>query len=375
MSRILILTITAGEGHNSTARALKSSFDALGADCRVLDLYGFFWRFIRWAVNGGYLFMAAHMKRLFGMRYKSWSKNRRGGWRGKQLRFAHSLFARKFERYLREYRPDAVVMTHSLAGMMTDIIKNRGKVDDFRSVGIVTDFTLLAYWEECPSADALVIANHFIDGKIAEKEIDPDTVRDLGVPIDPKFAVCGDRAAAREALGLDGATPTVLVMSGSMGHGDMAKQIAELDALGGELQIICVCGRNEKELRRVEQIAEGARHRVLALGYVDNVDRVMDAADVIVSKPGGLSTSEAFAKRLPLIVVDPIPGHEVENSELLSAAGAAMIPGAGGVAECVSRFFADEELRASLCEAVERIRRPNAARDVCELVLSLVDGE
>lgn len=378
MSRVLILTITAGEGHNSTARALRSAFEQAGAECRVLDLYGYYWRPIRWAVNAGYLFMAAHMKRTFGRCYVRWSKNRRGGFGGRRLRFEHDVFCRKFERYLRKYRPDVIVCTHSLAAMATDSVKKRGRTGDFRFVGVDTDFTLLAYWEECPTADALVIANHFIDDRIEKKQIDPARVYDLGIPIDAKFAESGDRAGARGALGLDPALPTVLVMSGSMGHGDMARQIEKIDALSEDFQIICVCGRNKKALERVRTVAKEARHRVLALGFVGDVDRVMDAADVIVSKPGGLSTSEAFAKRLPLIVVDPIPGHEEENAALLSAAGAAVIPGEGGVADCVRRFLTDGELRASLRDAVEKIRRPDAARDVCALALSLCgegDGE
>ena len=375
MTRILILSVTAGEGHNSTARAMKSYFESVGAECRVLDLYGYVCRPIGWAVNAGYLFMSSHMKRAFGRSYASWSKNRRGGFRAKPYRAMHRLFARKVERYLRDYRPDAVVMTHPLAAMQTDVIKRRGKVDDFRSVGILTDFTLISFWEECPSFDALVIANHFIDDRLKEKEIDLDLVHDLGVPIDLRFAESGDKAAAREALGLDPDTATVLVMSGSMGHGHMARQIAEIDALDEDLQIICVCGRNEKELRKVEKLAESSRHRLLAFGFVDGVDRIMDAADVIVSKPGGLSSSEAFAKHLPLIIVDPIPGHEVENTELLSAAGAALVPGEDGVAQSIRRYLTDGALRASLSEAVETIRRPYAARDVCEFVLSLCDGK
>ena len=375
MPRILILTVTAGEGHNSAARALRSQFEAIGAECRVLDLYRYIWRPIGWGINSVYLFMTAHMKRAFGRNYARWEKNRRGGFGGRRLRFENSVFAWRFERYLREYRPDVIVVTHSLAAIMTDVVKTRGKVADFRSVGVITDFTLLAYWEEFQTADAFVIANHFIDDRLAEKEYDLSRVFDLGVPIDARFGQSGDRAGARRALGLEPDVPTVLVMSGSMGHGNMAAKIAELDAIEGELQIVCVCGRNKKELSRVEKVAASARHRIKALGFVDNVDLVMDAADVIVSKPGGLSTSEAFAKHLPIIVVDPIPGHEVENAGLLSAAGAAMIPGEDGVAGCVARYLSDGALRASLADAVERIRRPDAARDVCRLALSLCDKD
>ena len=376
MPRILILSVTAGEGHNSTARALKSQFDSVGAECRVLDLYRFIWRPLGWGFNQVYLFMSSHMKRAFGKSYARWSKNRRGDFGGRRVRFENSLLAPKLERYLRDYRPDVIVATHSLSAMMTDVVKTRGRVAPFRSVGIVTDFTLLAYWEEFPTADAIVIANHFIDDRLEKKQIDLSTVHDLGIPVDARFGERGESGAARAALGLDADLPTVLVMSGSMGHGHMAKQIAELDALDDAFQIVCVCGRNKKELRRVEKVAASARHRVKALGFVERVDRVMDAADVIISKPGGLSTSEAFAKRLPLIVVDPIPGHEVENAELLSAAGAALIPGEGGVAECAARCLFDSELRASLARAVESVRRPNAARDVCDLALSLAaDGD
>jgi processive 1,2-diacylglycerol beta-glucosyltransferase len=265
---------------------------------------------------------------------------------------------------------------HPFNGILIDVIRKRKKIALPPTVGVLTDFVIHPTWEDSADADAITVANRFAVPLVEKKGFDLSIFHETGIPVEARFAAAGDRREARRELGLDEDTDTVLVMGGSMGRGRFAANVAAIDALGRDLQIICVSGHNKRAKRSVDRVAASPRHRILSLGFVGNVDRIMDAADVIVSKPGGLSTSEAFAKRLPLIVVDPIPGHEVKNAELLAERGAVLLTDREhDAASRVREFFEDEALRRSLADAVGDVRRPDAARDVCELVISLMKNE
>lgn len=372
MCRILILSVTAGEGHNSTARAMKAYFDSVGAECRILDAYECVSHPVKKFIDRGYLFAASRMKTGFGIGYRM-AEHRHGGADRKTLaRLIHTGYAKKLLAEIEAFRPDAVVTTHCFAGLMLDIIRRRGWDKSFRLVGVVTDFTVHPYWDECWSLDALVVASPRLVDMAQARGFDASKVFGLGIPIDAKFAIEGDRRTARASLGLGEDANTLLVMGGSMGHGHFAQTVQRIDELDLDLQIVCVCGRNARAGEKLGEIAKTSRHRILPLGFVGYIDRLMDAADLMVSKPGGLSTSEALAKRLPMIVTDPIPGHEKRNREFLVSCGAALQSDGGReVAGLVQDFFTKEGLRESLLAAIEELRRPDSARDVCELVLGL----
>lgn len=372
MCRILILSVTTGEGHNSAARAIKTYMEARGAQCCILDAYECVSHTAKVLIDHGYLLGASRMKGLYGIGYRMAEKRRGGADRRTFLRMLHTGYAKRLLRQIEEFDPDAIVTTHCLAGLMLDIIRRRGWKSRAKLVGVVTDFTVHPYWEECTSLDALVVASPLLEDEALNKGFEREKIFGLGIPIAPKFSVEGDRSQARAALGLDAQKKVVLVMGGSMGHGHFARTVRMIDALALDLQIVCVCGRNSAEKKKLEAIAKTSRHSIAALGYVDYVDRLMDAADLIVSKPGGLSTSEALAKRLPMLVMDPIPGHEKRNRDFLVSSGAAMTVSRGSdAAALVQEFFTSEELRQSLFRTIDEIRRPHSTEDIGELVMRL----
>lgn len=370
--RILILSVTTGEGHNSAARALKVDLEAKGAQCLVLDAYECVSHAAKVLIDRGYLLGASSMRGFYAIGYRMAEMRHGGAERRTPLRMLHTGYAKKLLKRIEEFRPDAIVTTHCLAGLMLDIIRRRGWENDAKLIGVVTDFTVHPYWDECTSLDALVVASPLLAKEALEKGFERERVFGLGIPIDPKFSVEGERRAACESLGLDFGKKIVLVMGGSMGHGHFARTVRAIDSLSLDLEIVCVCGRNNRAKSSLEAYAKSSRHRILPLGYVDYVDRLMDAADLIVSKPGGLSTSEALAKHLPLLVMDPIPGHEKRNRDFLVSHGAAVEVGRGrDVASVVRDFFANEEMRSSLLRTVDQIRRPNSTADIGELVMTL----
>lgn len=199
--------------------------------------------------------------------------------------------------------------------------------------------------------------------------IDTAKLVPVGIPINPKFAERNDKRTARERLGIPDMR-TVLVMSGSMGYGKVSSLMERLDMSEAEFQIISVCGRNERLKNEIDETR--FFHRVYNYGYSDMIDVFMDAADCIVTKPGGLTTSEAMAKGLPMIMANPIPGQEDRNVEFLLNNGAALkVSKTFPIDEALYQLFNNAERRKTIGEILTFLGKPNAMRDCVDFIMKI----
>jgi processive 1,2-diacylglycerol beta-glucosyltransferase len=211
----------------------------------------------------------------------------------------------------------------------------------------VTDFTVHPLWEETRNLDYYVIPNELLEFQMIRKGLDPEKLLPYGIPIKPQFSKSVEKKQARQYLGLDADKPTLLLMSGSMGFGSIDVSIEKLDSLPFDFQVIVVCGNNKAMYDKIRKKQYSKRYDIY--GYVDNIDVMMDAADCIITKPGGITSSEALAKSLPMIMVNPIPGHETRNAEFMLN---------NGIALYATSSFPLEEAVFSL------LRHPNRLRDM-----------
>ena len=366
--RVLILSITAGEGHNSTAKAIKDELIARGAECEFLDTYGYINRALRSVISNGYLFMSSKTKRLYAQGYRH-CENRKKSGHFSISRYFHKSLARKLFKYIKKYDPDVVVYTHIFAGILVDILKKR---PDFRakSVGIVTDFVFHPYWEEAANTDKIVIADKLLKLQAKARGYNDEQIVPIGIPIRSKFAQSKEKATAREELGIAKDKLTVLIMGGSMGYGNLAYVVKKLDAIELDFQMLVVCGNNTDAKTSVEKL--NLNKKTFVYGFVNNVDVMMDASDCIVSKPGGLTTSEALAKRLPMIIVNPIPGQEDRNKDFLLNSGVAMaITETCDLEEIIFQLFSNPEHIELMRKKIDIIKHPNSTDDLCKLIMSL----
>jgi processive 1,2-diacylglycerol beta-glucosyltransferase len=197
-----------------------------------------------------------------------------------------------------------------------------------------------------------------------------------GIPIDPKFAVRTDGRTARLALGLDPELTTILVSAGGFGVGPVEQLVTALGRLEHAAQVVVICGRNEELLTKLRaSLAENPPRsvRVDLVGFTREMETFMSAADLLVGKPGGLTTSEALAKGLAIVVVNPIPGQEERNSDHLLEEGAAIrannLPAIGWK---IDRLLGEPERLASLRARSLALGRPDAARTVAESVIAMI---
>jgi processive 1,2-diacylglycerol beta-glucosyltransferase len=206
--------------------------------------------------------------------------------------------------------------------------------------------------------------------RMAERGIPPDAIRVTGIPVMPAFGKARARETSAAELGLDPARPTVLLMAGSAGVTAISSLVDRILALDGTLQVIALAGRRAPLLDDLRRRAVGAGGRLVPIGFTTTIERVMAAADIAVTKPGGLTTSECLAMGLPMIVVSPIPGQEERNAAFLLANGAALrADSAEDLAAHVARLLADPAKLAELAANARRLGRPDAAQCVLEAVL------
>ena len=370
--RILIITVTTGHGHNASARAMEESLKASGADVVVLDMYKYINRVLYSVVDKGYLFSIRRMPRQFG---RSYSHAERRVIPRKVLGALNSnrLLASRLAGFFEDYQPQLILTTHVFASQVLDVLKQHGHLD-MPIMGIITDYCIHPFWETVPSTEYIVTASAHMRYAAMRRGIEPARLLPLGIPVSARFSARTDKRDARAALGLDEDRTIILLMGGSMGYGDMLHNVREIDAMGQDYQLVCIAGRNErlhKQLRKLK-----TKRPLHVCGFTDQVHLYMDAADCIITKPGGLTVTEALAKTLPIIVVSPIPGPEERNTKFLLNSGAAVLSDKHvPISDAVYAVLGQPGRLALMRQAISAIALPNAATEISRFALELAERE
>ncbi len=365
---ILFLSVTAGQGHNQTARGIMQRMEELGHSCKLLDTFDYIEPLFGEVVDKGYRQTVAHTPKVFGVAYNTMQRAERDMPKTVEItrKMSDTLCKRLFDVY-ESFRPDVVVSSHPCAAQISSSVHKLGRCGAPR-IGIVTDYTLHPYWKGA-ELDALVTPSEQLTYGIVQAGMPERIIRPIGIPISPRFNAVLDQTAARAQVGVPD-LPTVLIMGGSMGHGNVVDTIERLDTLPLDFQMIVVCGSNEKLRNRLDALL--TVKRLTVLGYSDIVDVLMSASDLIVTKPGGLTVSETIAKRLPMVLVNPIPGQEDRNMDFLTNHGMAMRTGKYlPVDQVVWQLLSSPRRLQLMRSAQEAFGKPNATDDLQKLIEEL----
>jgi len=365
--KVLIFTVTTGQGHNQVANVLCDALSEKDIESVSIDAFEYITPVLKDTINRGYLVSTKRLPKVYGKGYRLVEKRDTESHDSMFAKFLNGILARKLVKFVEDYKPDVIVCTHVFAAIMVSYVAN--KLDaGIRTVGIVTDFTMHPYWEEAPM-DYYVLASELLCNQAKKKGISEDEIVPTGIPINPRFAKKTDKQEARKILGLEDKT-TILVMSGSMGYGKIGSMIKKLDEADFDFQILSVCGYNERLKKRIDKME--FEHKIFNYGYSDQIHMFMDAADCIVTKPGGLTTSEALAKGLPMIMANPIPGQEDRNVEFLLNNGAAFkISSTFPIDEALFQMFSNEVRLRNMSEMVKSLGKPQATKDFVDFVIKL----
>lgn len=367
--KILIATVTAGGGHLQAAQALDEAWKTLRPDDEVacVDLLQMVPRLQRQLYAQGYVKLVEHAPELWGMVFK---KTDNPAMVRKLTRFRRA-WARatnlRFVRFVRRFKPDAVLCTHYLPLEVLGDLSAQGQ--RLFGVSVVTDFEAHALWME-QTVDLYCVAADETRASLLARGAPPERVRTTGIPVGARFAQEIDASSVRRQLGLRDDLATLLVLSGGFGMGPVAEVVASLDQVARPFQVVVVTGRNAE--LRAELAVKDCAHPTRVLGFVKNMHELMAVADLVMTKPGGLTTSEALALGRPLFVLNPIPGQESANSDfLLERGAAAKVNRVEDVPFRVEQLLGSAKLRA-MARASAKLGRPGAARAVCEHTLQQV---
>lgn len=321
--------------------------------------------FFRALYAQGYLGLVNHAPAAMGMLYDATDRPNR--YFRRNLRSAFQDWnARPAMRLICDLRPRLILNTHFLPAEIVAHLRTRGALD-CPQVTVTTDFETHKLWAQPPTERYYTATE---DGKayLQTWGVDGASVQVTGIPVRAAFSQPTDRTAARERCGLDATRAVVLLLCGGFGVGPTAELFAQLQKLSTDIQVAVVTGRNEALREKLERLSVRPTRVV---GFTDAMHDWMSAADLVVTKPGGLTAAEALTCRLPLVIVNPIPGQETRNSDFLLENGAAVkVNNPRLLAHRVTRLLDDAARLAALRGAAERLARPDAAAQIARDALS-----
>jgi processive 1,2-diacylglycerol beta-glucosyltransferase len=280
--------------------------------------------------------------------------------------------SRKLQRVLGEFEPDAIVCTQAFAcGVMASWKRATGRTNPIL-VGVLTDFVAHRYWAD-PNVDLYIAPSEETRQNLVSQGVPPERVAAFGIPTNEVFQQPVDRAAVIAKLGLTPDLPKILVMGGSLGLGPMKSVIRKLNRLPQPFDVIAVTGKNQELQEQLARKGPKLRHTTKIFGFVDNVQALMEIAEIIITKPGGITTAEALVKKLPMIIINPIPGQEAKNTEyLLSQNVAVEAEDANDVMLFVDEFLRNPRKLWSMREAAAALGRPRSAENAAHEILRLL---
>ncbi len=365
---MLILYITERSGHHSAASALKKGFEIVDPSVTVkcINAFRYFFPVTEWLTHKVYLFVIKRVPSIWRFFYD------RPSFVKKSDSFKTWLHRRAFgklENLLGEFSADAVVCTQAFpCGILSAYKRERG--GRFKLYGVLTDFAPHSFWVY-DEVDFYVVAGEQTGQELSRKGVPPEKIRTLGIPIDPKFAKTVDAVEIRAQYGLDKDIPAALVMGGGHGLGPIKQIIKQLDECELPMQMMVVCGLNRKLYRWM--VRQKFQKRVLIFKYTGEIDRLMSVANLVITKPGGITTAESLAKGLPMVILNPIPGQEARNTDFLVDSRAAF--SAESVADVVPAVrcilaggLSDREAPSHTNGCA--LAKPASSRDIAALVLN-----
>lgn len=364
---ILILHATAGAGHTRAAQAVGAALKARGEAFQLVDILDCTPTLFRRMYVKSYIDVVQKAPELWGYLYDRTDVVRPATSTRVRARLAfNKANSLPFKKLLKEAAPRAIVCTHFLPLELLSDLKGRGKID-VPVHAVVTDVSPHAFWVY-PNIDVYHVATVSAARELERKGFPAERIRVTGIPVDPVFAERTAGAAARAKLGLP-EKPTVLLLSGGFGVGPMVEALESFRETRAEISLVVVAGKNAELEKECRAMAKRLRVPVTVHGFVTNMHELMDAADLIVTKPGGLTTTEVLAKGKPMALVSPIPGQEQRNCEYLLEAGAAVrLYDVGDAAFYLTQWLADAERMKRMTTAAKAIARPGAANDIAAAV-------
>lgn len=337
----------------------------------VVDSYKYAASVVSRVVSEGYLRMVKTIPQMYRFLYnRAELATEVGPFRA----WVHQFTATNLRPMLQEWRPDVVICTHAFpCGVMAEYKKQFADAPPV--MGVVTDFVVHAFWIH-NNIEAYAVATPEMRATLVARGIPGDRIIVSGIPVRTDFSrPSSDRDALRERLGLPLDRSTVLLMGGGLGIGPLESMMHALDRVGTPLCALAIVGRSARSEQRVLEYAHRVGYPVRVVRFVNNVHEYMQASDVLITKPGGLTSAEALVSRVPMVLFKPLPGQEERNTRYLVQRRAALrAKNTADLARTVESLLESQEKRDTMRTAMAQLGKPDAAAEIASAIRALAAG-
>ncbi|MFA4991763.1 MAG: glycosyltransferase [Candidatus Omnitrophota bacterium] len=374
--KILIVYAYAGIGHKKAADAVEKALSAKaapGLQVKNVDILDYTNAFFRFSYPRIYLFLINRIPTLWGFLYYLFDFRAVDFFTARLRRFLHKFNSKRFSDFVAAEAPDVIVSTHFMASEVISDLKQKG-VFRGKLVTIVTDFLPHYFWV-ARNSDYFIGAIDRTRRELLRRGVDEKKIMVLGIPCDPVFGISKGRDALLRKMDIRGGFFNVLMMSGGFGTGPIREMVREINniepGVRDRLQVIVICGKNEKLFGELNRDSGYLKLKLRVFGYMNNVDEFMEISDVIITKAGGLTSTEALSKNIPMIIARPIPGQETRNCGILTGYGTAVRVNNPKEANRFLRDFINypEKIRA-MKTRVRLLAYPDSAGKIADFVIS-----
>ena len=391
--KVLIMSASTGGGHNRAARAIKEELENKTInnepiECEIIDSLKLVNNTMDKVISRGYEKSAIYTPKAYGSVYKL-SESSLVSKNEFKDNFLTSLMAKKFRKLLKKSRPDLIIGTHpfpmialSTLKKSTSNINSLNLSDAFYKhykdisvppmISVLTDYTTHSTWIQ-NEIDYYIVGHEYVKELLVFDGVNPNKVKAFGIPVEKSFLSHRDKGTVLSELGLSPNKLTVLLMGGSFGAGNIKATLDELISINRDFQIIVITGRNESLREKLEKNLALHHHDkdIVVLGFTDKMNDLLASVDVLVSKPGGLTTTESLLKNLPMIVPYYIPGQEEENLDFLTNCGAALRTTKKYSLPVLLKVLIDDSSRLDMLKKnIKSIRKFNSAQNIANLVVN-----
>lgn len=376
MKRILIFYGAYGGGHLAAASAIKGYIDANYPECetRMIDCVEYINKYLNKVSTTAYKEMAKKAPWIWKKVYN----NSEHGALSKVSSASNKLMAKKLNHVLQEFKPDLVISTHPFSNQMCTNLKKNKKIS-CKIATVLTDMAIHSQWIiDSDYIDYFFVANHEMKNAMFDRGIAEFKIFVTGIPLSERFKEKFDRNAVCAEFGLSSEKSTVLFFAGGefgLGRKRTSLVFRALIRLFKNCQIVAISGRNKKMNLKFKKLVE-AYHvgdRVKVLDYTNKVPELMSISNIVVTKPGGLTTTESLVSGLPIIVINPIPGQEEENADFLVRHGVAVwIKKEDNVARVLKGLYRHPEEVDKMRENVKALAKPDSTKNICDVLLRTV---
>lgn len=357
----------------SAAKSIKECIEKnyTNIEIEIIDCMRYINKVVNKVTTGAYNEMAKDIPKLWGKVYAGSQK----GLLSSVSKESNKLMARKLFKLIIEYKPDLIISTHPFSTQMVSYLKKKGHLN-CELATILTDFSMHTQWLIGNEyGNYFFVANSKMEEQLINYGVDSKKIHVTGIPLSSKFKRKIDNNETFKLFDLKPEKRTILFFGGGEFGLGKERTVQILDSLirnVPDYQIVAIAGKNEKMKKKFEEVVEkeNAINRVRVLGFTDKVPELMEIAEIVVTKPGGLTTSESLASGLPMLVISPIPGQEEENAQFLEEKGVGIwLKKEQEPDEVIKELFNNEEKIKKMKERVKLFAKKDSTESICKILL------